>query len=99
MKSRRQTPASTIKRTSELLKQSKDTLATFLAIEIETGLTFVELAENRNVRIETERRIRLVNNAQVAAGVVRRLKDRLDADQRKQIESRLGELERAILSL
>ena len=80
----------------EILKESQDAQASFLAVEIELGFTFVELAKNKTYMYRPERRMALTKNAQLAASTVKRMKDRLDRDSRKQIESKLAELERAI---
>ena len=88
--------ADLIRQSEDLIEQSKGALARFLAIEIDTGLTFVELARAKDMRIEPERRTALKSNAELAARTVKRFKGRLDDESRRRIESRLAELERAI---
>jgi hypothetical protein len=83
----------------DLIKESQDTLARFLAVEMDTGRIFVELARAKNIRIEPEQRIALQRKAELAAHTVKRFVRRLDVDSRKHLESQLAELERAISSL
>jgi hypothetical protein len=105
---KRETPveAATIKRnklslhrTRDIIKESRHAQAGFLAVEIELGLTFVELAKNKRYTYRPERRMALKKNAQLAASTVERLKERLDKDLRETIDIKLAELERAISSL
>ena len=82
-----------------LAQQSQEVLARFLAIEIEIGVTYIELAKTIKMRGEPERQMALKKHAEVVAGSVKRFKDRLHNNSREHIENQLAELERAISSL
>ena len=82
--------------TAVLVNRSRHILAAFLAIEIQTGVTFVELARTRQ---GTPRHPQLKANAISAARAVERLKARVPESAREEIDTGLYDLKRRILMI
>jgi len=76
----------------ELKEQSNRTLLAFLETEADLGLTFLGLAQYERRVGNTEHYRKLIEAALTAVETIDRFKERLPADAKRKIETRVGEL-------